>query len=67
MKDINTTNEYIPNELIPEYFDKKYNLLEGIIQSMQNNSWLKLGREQFINSGTAYSEPKYPQCQTDYE
>ena len=30
MKDIKTTNEYIPNELIPEYFDKKYNLTQGI-------------------------------------
>ena len=30
MKDIKTTNEYIPNELIPEYFDKKYNLLESL-------------------------------------
>ena len=30
MKHIKITNEYIPNELITEYFDKKYNLFEAI-------------------------------------
>ena len=48
MKDIKTTNEYIHNELILEYFDKKYNLLEGIYSVNEEQSMVKLKR------GTVY-------------
>ena len=44
MKDIKTANEYIPNEPIPEYFDKKYNLHEGIYSVNAEQSVAKIGK-----------------------
>ena len=32
IKDIEASNEYIPNDLVSEYFDTKYNLIEGVYE-----------------------------------
>ena len=42
MKNIKNNNKHIPNELIPEYVDKKYNLLEGIYTVNAERSVTKL-------------------------
>ena len=52
MKDIKTTDEYIPNETVPEYFDKKYNLIQGIYSVNDQQSMVKLKKgtvHQFRN------------------
>ena len=52
MEDIKTTNEYIPNELVPEYFDKKYNLIQDIYSVYEEQSMVKLKKgtiHQFRN------------------
>ena len=42
MKYIKTTNKYISNELMLEYFDKRYNLLEGIYSANTKQSMAKI-------------------------
>lgn len=53
IKDIKTTNEYIPNELIPEYFENKYYLIQGIYSVNEEQSIVKLKK------GTVYQFRNY--------
>ena len=62
MKNIKVTNKYITNEALSDYFDKKYNLIRGIYQSIQNNIWLDSRKVLFINPGTVYLVLRYYPC-----
>ena len=63
MKDIKITNEYIPNELIPEYIDKKYNLHEGIYSVNAEQSMAKIRKGTVHQFRNYLLGIKYSLCQ----
>ena len=42
MKDIKTYNEYVPSDAVSEYFDTRYNLIDGVYEANSEQSMVKL-------------------------